>query len=450
MKLYLLEENPEAVEMRAKIKNMLLSKEANNILLALQLMEGGGFPAEIVPYIWVMACMDTPPIHLKKIKTILKKNTTASMYVLFQDTLEIYSRKYENTIWDEDFQEWASITLNMLQEDHQTSPYLRDFALAFLHFTSYGGGYVMRHAILPEETICRALIDNQELSLAYFKLTALPACLGEFTALEKLNIEGNLLLDIPDNLKNLKNLKSLRFEDGQDEYKPLPAVLQKLEDFFPLLLADHYKQKGWQATDSSEYENSITFYEKSLTLDGENDIVWNNLAWAYSHVQKYEKAFEASEKAILFAKTLSDKASYTSNKASDEQRVGFSEKSKQTAQEVRDMLRTVPENQWLREDLFSYALACQIGGKYEEALVYYEKYEQSFSYVMDGALYYNKACVYANLGQKENVVEMLKKAIQTDNIDWVQEARQDTDFERYWHDAFFEELQKEFDEKLPF
>lgn len=49
--MYLLENTPEAHEMREQVKNLLLSENEANIILALQIIEAGGFYEELKEYI---------------------------------------------------------------------------------------------------------------------------------------------------------------------------------------------------------------------------------------------------------------------------------------------------------------------------------------------------------------------------------------------------------------
>ena len=215
-------------------------------------------------------------------------------------------------------------------------------------------------------------------------------------------------------------------------------------------MSNHYNKIGSNHMDFNEIEKAINAYQKAVTLQDNVGALWNDLAYAYSHALQFEKAFVANNKAIDLAENITQKASYLSGRASDEQRYGLAEKSKKTSGEVLALLATVPENQWDESDFFSCALSSQIVGKYEIALEFYEKYASMGYHGYDGSLHYNKACVYARLGNREEMVVMIRKAIQCDNIDWVAEVRHDLDFQAYWQDPILDELQKEYDEKLPF
>ena len=231
----------------------------------------------------------------------------------------------------------------------------------------------------------------------------------------------------------------------------MPAVvIEKFERFFPNIMAEKYKQIAQEHIDINKIEVSIAYYEKAIALIPESAACWNDLSWAYSHHQAYEKAFQATDKAIELATTVSQKATFLSNKASDLQRCGKLEACAETAETARKLLDTVPAKGWEGNDYFSYALASQILGLFEEALQYYDLCEQNSYTYSDGSFYYNKACVYARLGQKDNMVKMLKTCIERDSIDWISEVRHDTDFQAFWQDPIIDKLQKIFDKKSAF
>jgi Zn-finger domain-containing protein len=124
----------------------------------------------------------------------------------------------------------------------------------------------------------------------------------------------------------------------------------------------------------------------------------------------------------------------------------------ESAQEARRILGQVAKKMWQDSDFFSFALATQILGKFEEALTYYEQYEQKGGYA-DSSLYYNKACIYARLGNREKMADMMRLCVDHDSLDWVAEMRHDTDFQAFWEDSIIEELEQyviEQRERLPF
>lgn len=67
------------------------------------------------------------------------------------------------------------------------------------------------------------------LHLAYNRLTALPeSCVGNWPELEELNISGNKLQHLPDNLSNLRNLRVLRVHSNQLQSTPALARINSL------------------------------------------------------------------------------------------------------------------------------------------------------------------------------------------------------------------------------
>lgn len=444
MEKYLLAETPEAIEMREKIKQMIISRENENIVLAVQLIKGGGLHLAVMPYLWILAFAREHTVKANKINSLLKKALQPDTYILFTKMKRKFKKEVEWEYTPED--DWAEESLQEIISCEETTPYIKDFAIAFLYLLQMGSKYILRHKILSEEAILRAIIrPDGLLSFANFGLETLPACIGQFTTVKRLDLSENPLSDVPDSLANLKNLEQIYLDKDLPEF-----VMDKLDSFLPKAMSNYYQKMGNRDMDFNEIEKAIAKYEKAVTLQDNVSNLWADLAYAYSHALQFENAFVASDKAIAFAKTNSQKASHLSGKASDEQRYGLAEKSKETSKEVLTLLLTQPENQWDEGDFFSYALACQILGQYEVALEYYEKYSAIGYHEYDSSLYYNKACVYARLGNREDMIAMIRKAIQSDNIDWIAEVRHDLDFQAYWQDTIWEDLQKEYEENLPF
>ena len=75
------------------------------------------------------------------------------------------------------------------------------------------------------------------LSLASFKLTAIPSCIKQLPDLEKLYLNENNLSDLPAEIANLTNLSTIRI-DGNSHIKQIPSCLGKLEKLKILDAAD--------------------------------------------------------------------------------------------------------------------------------------------------------------------------------------------------------------------
>lgn len=448
---YLLENTPEALEMRQKVKDLLLSRTKANAQLALQLLQGGGVHSELVPYLWGLTYA-TLDIRTTSVEKLLMKYLSAEQISLYKELKALYIGRYEKYEWENADEAWADFALHILATHEATQAMFRDFAIAFLMIAQKGGRRLLRFKLLPEEMIVRELIDGQYLSLEDFDLPALPACVGEFEDLKQLNLRGNRIADVPDSFAKLKNLEYLEFSMTLEDFEIPQSVIDKFEAFFPAIMAERYQTSAWNFVEINDIEKGIEYFEKSIQLVQNSSKFWNNLAWAYSHAHHFDKAFEASKKAIDLAENVTQKASYLSNKASDEQRAGLLKECEESAQEVRNILKQVPNKMWQESDYFSFALATQILGKFEEALAYYEKYEQKGGYA-DGSLYYNKACIYARLGDREKMSDMMRLCVDHDSLDWVAEMRHDMDFQAFWEDSIIEELEQyaiEQQEKLPF
>jgi tetratricopeptide (TPR) repeat protein len=450
-KNYLLQETEEAQEMCAKIKDLLTSAQSENITLALQLLQGGGVPHFLIPYVWSLAYSDFS-FNRKQLEKILKSCLPDAQQEIYK-TLKKSFKNIDDDGWDIEYEKWAERTLQILGENEATKQHFEAFCEAFLLVAGKGAKYLLKNKLLPEETIIRHLLrGGHYLSLSDFDLTEIPTYIGNFTQIEILNLTGNPFTDLPDSFENLKHVHTFYFDKKATIFEIEPTLRAKLERFFPEVMASAYNSMGWNAVEQNETEEGIKAFERATELQPTSHEYWNSLSWGYSHIHEYEKSFKASDRAVELAENDSERATYLSNKASDQQRSGFAELCMQTAQRAIDYLRKIPKKHWTEADHFSCGLALQIMGKFEQALKEYELHEQK-SYRGSGGLYYNKACIYARLGDKENMKHMMELTIQEDSIDWVGEMRHDTDFQNFWNDSVIDELeqyQKEYRDREDF
>ena len=449
---YLLENSSEAIEMCEKLTNLLLSCEATNIALALQLMAGGGFPPSVIPYLWGLTFAENVAVDKKQLDKILSKTLQGETLALYKSLKTQFKKQVKegNWLWHPVDQQWAAATLITFSTHDGTKSNLTDFATAFLLIAKTGGKHILQAELLPTDFVIKNLIQKNRLDLEGYDLSELPNCIGTFTELKELDFRGNRIKAIPDNFAQLKNIVAIYYDTTFDDYEMPKEAVEKLESFFPRLVAEKYKTTGWEHINNNVISSAIACFEKAVQLAPDMPMLWNDLSWAYSHGHEYEKAFQASDKAIELAHDITEKAGFLSNKASDLQRDNRLEECTKTAQETLDLLASVPQKSWDSANFFSYALASQVLGQFEESLQYYDLYEQHTYTYSDGSMYYNKACIYARLGNTADMVAMIKLCIERDEIDWVAEMRHDSDFKAYWDDPIIDELALLFAQNISF
>jgi tetratricopeptide (TPR) repeat protein len=117
------------------------------------------------------------------------------------------------------------------------------------------------------------------------------------------------------------------------------------------------------------------------------------------------------------------------------QRNGTRVAAKAIAKKALSLLEKVPETSQDDSYWFSLGLACVNAGLYERSIEANLKLIALNPKYGSGVAFYNIACAYANMGEKEKMITYLQLATkQTSYMDWYGEAREDNDFEKYWQD----------------
>jgi len=142
-------------------------------------------------------------------------------------------------------------------------------------------------------------------------------------------LKAEIIVDIDDTKRKLKELvndkaKTKELEDIQAKNKEANDVIDKLkkeletakaknleltekdktriqEDYnakINILDANEWFQKGYDASEAKEYENSIIYYNKAIQLNPEDAKVYNNRGFAKHHLEDYTGAISDYNKAI--------------------------------------------------------------------------------------------------------------------------------------------------------
>lgn len=125
-----------------------------------------------------------------------------------------------------------------------------------------------------------------------------------------------------------------------------------------------------------------------------------------------------------------------SHQSQHTQRNGTRVAAKAIAKKAITLLEKVPEAIYDDSYWFSLGLACVNAGLYERSIEANLKLVTLNPKYGSGVGFYNIACAYSNMGNKEQMLTYLQLASQQSNyMNWFAEAREDNDFEKYWQDA---------------
>ncbi|OJJ21644.1 hypothetical protein BKI52_14135 [marine bacterium AO1-C] len=417
---YLKNQGEETKAYIEKIKKLLESEVDENLLLALQLLDTGGIPAELLTHLYAIG-ITYSNYHIADTATELFEQNAPADLLEFTQHQWIFNDPLtsgENTIGD-----FLEATQNITHFDTPT------LANLILKFGAVGGAYCLKYHTAPTLTVLQQLYRGESLLLNDFGLTKLPPEVGAITGIKYLGISGNQFTEIPDELQALVTLERIHFTDT-----PLSDIsIQKLETFFPAAMANHYASSGRNAFQEKDYSLASKHMLKAIDLDSSQADYWNTQGVILGRLKKREEAIRFFDQALTL--NPQDTLSY-SNKAHMLHLLGREEESliaanlglKVYAQHVN------VSHSWKPTLYFRKGQALFHLGRYDEC---HEAYNQCIQLnPAFGGAWFNKACAYARQANKTEMLSSLSKAIDLDSK-FRQDAPEDPDFKVYWQDADF-------------
>jgi tetratricopeptide (TPR) repeat protein len=307
--MYLLENSPEAIEMCEKVSNLLESTEEAQVLLGLQLLEGGGVPETHLTYLlalktWSHYYWENPHKIKMKAKVLLEKWATPAIRAYLRTHPLKTPRELKQSKNLSDFEN--NFSKYITQYTAQTALNADILAVMGLILLRLGGRYLMEKQVRSSEWVLEKLVHNYaSLNLVNFGLTSLPETVGKFTHLLSLDISGNPLEDVPESLKNLKSLYDISF----DEKLMTENALQKLMKLQPHLVGNTLYNKGLsykfkvgksifpKSNPNPYYIDAIHLFEKAVQCRPEYAEIWHNLGACWVFYGEPEKGKDALETA---------------------------------------------------------------------------------------------------------------------------------------------------------
>jgi Leucine-rich repeat (LRR) protein len=224
--MYLLEDSPEAEAMRQNVVRLLESNQAENLDLALQLIENGGVHKDIERVLlqlyyakaftleellrlpnFMLKIVQCIKIHYVKLKHLPEIVFQCSNLRILQ-TYETNFVGISDKLADLQSLEVVSFAFDKISEIPQALlnlPKLKD--ITFSH-----------NKLIALPTEIKQTTRLQSLFVQSNKLTSLPEEVGELRELGNLSLNGNKITDLPDSLWSLPKLKTFRVEYNQLTY----------------------------------------------------------------------------------------------------------------------------------------------------------------------------------------------------------------------------------------
>lgn len=127
---------------------------------------------------------------------------------------------------------------------------------------------------------------------------------GMLIAQEKLKIKEKMRKE-----KGISVMTKEQFQKYKEELEAEEAEEIEVEiDPVAEAKAQHYRQRGNRAFEQNDAEGAVIMYKESLKYTPNNDVVWCNMAAAYTKMRKYPEAVHAANKALIISCGTNGKA----------------------------------------------------------------------------------------------------------------------------------------------
>jgi tetratricopeptide (TPR) repeat protein len=228
--MYLSENSPEAQAMRENVLNLVKSQEEHNIVLAIQLMKGGGFMPETTVLLWRYALENTD--FKKEVLQFLKNYLPTEAYTHIKNSFEYMEnlplfamRYFEKLVQHEGFS-WDSLVEHILSYGFNITTQM----------VTVAKDYFLQLPHVNKLKLLRAMITYEtQLDLQDLQITTLPEEIGELQELTYISLYNTNITELPESFYTLKNLDSINVADTP-LYKN-PAFLPTLKEKAPRVWA---------------------------------------------------------------------------------------------------------------------------------------------------------------------------------------------------------------------
>lgn len=251
---YLLDAAPDNSNSQ-NLSEMLLSDEPDNINVALQILQGGGVPNELITDLLLVLFNTNDAKIRQKARKLLEEYGPASLLPAYTKTAAperfvfqmrdvVKFDKYFDTVVSSHQLDAAKI-LAFLRRTISPRSYghnvilARQLSLLPLHEAQQAIAATIKDNNLdlaqfdianldPKIFLYRETINNTlSISIRYTKLKQFPDFIAQYTNLMTLDISNNKLTTLPDSLADLPNLKHLHIPSNA--FKTFPAIIYKLK-----------------------------------------------------------------------------------------------------------------------------------------------------------------------------------------------------------------------------
>ncbi|OJJ21647.1 hypothetical protein BKI52_14150 [marine bacterium AO1-C] len=411
-----LHNDPEAIE---KIKKLIESNETANILLALEFISQGGFPAPLITHVYALIIFQYEFEVYYKASTLLEANLPKARLNALKQKEEILSAM------DNEKEVVASAFLTATEQVPELdTPTLTHLMMIM---REEGFAYCLKNQLMPNKAILDAMYDYEMLCFDHFGLTSLPPEVGLFPQATELSFKNNSFSDLPNTIAQMTRLKFINFENT-----PLSThSIQQLEQWVPKAMADHYNDLAYDANDQKQYAQAFEYSQKAYQLTPDNTEYLHDMATYLAKAGKTREGLQYYDQAMEIAPHDLSSYIHKSDALTDLQEY---QQSLEVALAGLQMVDNHSSTEKIAHLHFQKAYALNLLKEYPAA---HEAYDLVLQLTpQDEAAWFNKACLYTKTHDKTAMLQCLEKAIQLLEKNKAL-AIEEKDFEAYWEDEDF-------------
>ncbi|MEM9983232.1 MAG: tetratricopeptide repeat protein, partial [Bacteroidota bacterium] len=306
----------------------------------------------------------------------------------------------------------------------------------FFHLTGLSGAamFCLKYETTSPQHILEALQTKDSLSLKGFDLDELPEAVGHFTHLVSLDISRNRFKVLPDSIFKLKKLEYLRHTDT-----PLSEeTLQQIVLHLPRLKAKQHFDKGDYLYRSKKYKEALEHFHEATEVEATYAPAWNWKGYTLRVLEMYKEAKNCYQQCLALDKqdtfawaNLAEALCYLGQYAASLETV---EQGLEVSVRLVRNYRTQADEANL---LFVKGLNYFWLKDYDACLKANDASLQLNNYA---GTWYNKACAYAKLYKKKEMLDCLEEALQLKREHYLNMALKDIDgdFEHYYEDEGYQ------------
>lgn len=198
---YLQEEDQQTAQNVEHIGDLLMSGTKDNINLAIQIIEGGGFPTELTPHAFLAMKIARDSEIYQSIKKILDKYLPAPAKKSIRRTLSLYTNMREK-----------KLTKNLKKYCNNVEG-LDGIEIAKILFQYYKKGIQYIWKFSKDETLNKSILEHylneNSLNLSGLGISILPTEIQAYPEIKKVNLSNNEFGSVPKQLLKLPKLEEL-------------------------------------------------------------------------------------------------------------------------------------------------------------------------------------------------------------------------------------------------